>query len=289
MPGDGRSLAGVGTPCDSLERLPTSYREALTVLNNAVFSQAPAADGPLYFEDLGRGGPSSLTVPAEREGELLTRTRMGDFAAVSALLDEILAGAAGRGAGSFIAMQSFFYSLLSTALKAAEGTGLPLTALVDERRIMELGSAREMREYLLPLYRAICDSQAWQRAGHALRARTEILQHIDENCLDNGISLRTIASRFGVSVPYLSRFIKDQTGENFVEYVARRRIARAKEMLAAGDVTIEQVSQSVGYVNLLTFRRAFKRYEGVNPGDYRGSVARGRPAPERAAQPTYRI
>ena len=74
-----------------------------------------------------------------------------------------------------------------------------------------------------------------------------------------------------------------------MEYVARRRIARAKEMLAAGNVTIEQVSQSVGYINPLTFRRAFKRYEGVNPGDYRGSVARGRPAPERAAQPTYRI
>ena len=123
-----------------------------------------------------------------------------------------------------------------------------------------------------------------------MRARAEILQFIEENCLDNGISLRSVASRFGISVPYLSRFVKEQTGENFIDYVARRRIARAKQILQSGGATIEQVSQRVGYINPLTFRRVFKKYEGVNPGDYRGSVARGGQRESNApTEPVYRI
>jgi len=286
--GAGTPIVGVGRSCGGLQRLHASFREALSAVNYSFLRRGDAAGAPVYFDDI--GGPGSIVAfPAAYEEELLNKARRGDFGPVARLIDGLI-GQNAQALSSTVAMHCFFYNLLSTALKAAEGTGLALADLVDERSIMALGTPQEMKDHVSAIFRRICAATASRREGRAVRARDEILRFIDENCLDNGISLRAIADRFEVSVPYLSRFVKEHTGENFVEYVARRRIARAKEMLATGSATIERVSHEVGYVNPLTFRRAFRKYEGVNPGDYRGTVAAGRAgARERSGQPSYRI
>jgi AraC-like DNA-binding protein len=280
-PGAGaRGVAGVGGACAGLEDLHRSFREAQAALSHRVFRRGADEGATSFFEDIGGGEGAEIVLPAAREEELLNRTRGGDFGPVQSVLESLFTHNA-PALSSTITMHCFFYDLLSTALKAAEGTELTVAELVDERRIMALAGAQEMKDHLSSIFRRICAATASRREGRAVRARADMLGFIDENCLDRDISLRVIAGRFGVSVPYLSRFIKEQTGESFVEYVARRRIARAKQMLAAGASTIEQVSRTVGYDNPLTFRRAFRKYEGVNPGDYRGTVARAVPPASR--------
>jgi AraC-like DNA-binding protein len=268
-------LAGVGSPCADLASLHRSYREALAAVSTAAFSRKQPAGEVLHFADLGGEGVSTFDLPQEREEELLNKVRMGSWARVRELLDELLERNAPVLSSSFVTMQCFFYTLLSTALKAADGTGIPIAELVDEPSIMSLRSATDLGDQLRAIFKRICDANEGQRAGHILRIRDELLRHVDERCLDPGISLRSIAAQFDVSVPYLSRFIKEHTGENFVEYVARRRIAKAKQLLENGTDTVEQVARRVGYLNTLTFRRAFRKYEGVNPVDFRGSTAGG--------------
>ncbi|MDD6682441.1 MAG: helix-turn-helix domain-containing protein [Clostridiales bacterium] len=49
----------------------------------------------------------------------------------------------------------------------------------------------------------------------------------------------------------------------------RRRIALAKEfLLQEENITIKELAQKVGFSNDVTFRRLFKKYEGLLPSEY---------------------
>lgn len=93
------------------------------------------------------------------------------------------------------------------------------------------------------------------------------LSYIEEN-IGRAIQLSEAAKYIGVSEPYLSSFFKKRMNENFIPYVNRRKVKRAKELLADG-LMVYQVSDMLGYENSTYFSKVFKRLEGVTPEAYR--------------------
>ena len=92
------------------------------------------------------------------------------------------------------------------------------------------------------------------------RAREIIDQQFQEE-----VSLRTIAGMVNVSASHFSEVFKKATGMNFVEYVARVRVEKARNMLQNPNARISEVAFEVGFQSLSQFNRAFKRYSGVTP------------------------
>lgn len=72
-----------------------------------------------------------------------------------------------------------------------------------------------------------------------------------------------------MSYSYLSRYFKQQTGCNFIYYLYRLRIDKAKEMLKNSGFKINQIAENVGFSDVNNFIRMFKKYEGITPGKYR--------------------
>ena len=58
-------------------------------------------------------------------------------------------------------------------------------------------------------------------------------------------------------------------GENFLEYVNLMRIERAKKLLREDEASIKEIAWQVGFNSDITFRRLFKKYEGISASDYR--------------------
>jgi len=98
----------------------------------------------------------------------------------------------------------------------------------------------------------------------------EIISYINDNYIDSSLSLTSLADKIDISPTYLSRFIKNQIGHNFSDYLNKKRIEASKPLLIKND-TIIQVALQVGFDNDLTFRRAFKKYEGITPGQYKNN------------------
>ena len=67
----------------------------------------------------------------------------------------------------------------------------------------------------------------------------------------------------------MSSLFKIRFGKNFSEYLWEMRLEKAKGLLLGTDQTIDQISTSVGYVNVSSFRRKFKQEVGVSPSQYR--------------------
>ncbi|WP_379142515.1 helix-turn-helix domain-containing protein [Paenibacillus sp. sgz500992] len=84
------------------------------------------------------------------------------------------------------------------------------------------------------------------------------------------ISLQGIADRINVNASYLSRVFKQETGENFVNFLTRLRMEKAKSMLREKNMRVYEVAERVGYPNTAYFSKLFKKLCGMTPEEYRG-------------------
>lgn len=106
------------------------------------------------------------------------------------------------------------------------------------------------------------------------RSESDIIQsaldYIEEN-ISRSIQLSDAARYIGVSEPYLSSFFKSTMKENFIPYVNRMKVKRAKQLLSEGKM-VYQVSELLGFENSTYFTKVFKKIEGVTPEQYRKKI-----------------
>lgn len=97
-----------------------------------------------------------------------------------------------------------------------------------------------------------------------------ILDYMEHNYAD--ITLKQMAEFFSYSERQLSRIIKTATGKNYEALIRDLRMRRAKELLEYSDLSISEISDSLGYYDTSNFRQAFKKYYRTTPADYRARI-----------------
>jgi transcriptional regulator GlxA family with amidase domain len=95
-----------------------------------------------------------------------------------------------------------------------------------------------------------------------------------EKMLQQGLSLSELAADLAVSERTLNRHFKMATGLAPLEYLQNLRIEVAKQLLESRPISLDAVSQRVGYGDLSTFRQLFKRKTGLSPREYQRRFAR---------------
>ena len=94
-----------------------------------------------------------------------------------------------------------------------------------------------------------------------------------EKSLRQGFSLSDLARHLAVSERTLNRRFKIATGKAPLQYLQSLRVDVAKRLLEGRAASVETVSARVGYNDLSTFRRLFKRETGLSPRDYQRRFA----------------
>ncbi|WP_113671956.1 response regulator transcription factor [Vallitalea guaymasensis] len=94
------------------------------------------------------------------------------------------------------------------------------------------------------------------------------IKNITKNNYQN-ITLQHVADKVNISPSYLSKYFKSKTGENFSDYVLKIKMEKARELLMDIKYKTYEVSELVGYTNPKNFTRAFKKYFGQSPRNYR--------------------
>ena len=84
-----------------------------------------------------------------------------------------------------------------------------------------------------------------------------------------GVSLAAMGIAAGLGRRTLLRRFANATGMTPIEYCRAVRIARARELLEGGDTSQKQIAQSLGYRDVASFARVFRKAVGSAPGAYR--------------------
>ena len=101
------------------------------------------------------------------------------------------------------------------------------------------------------------------------KARKFIRENLEER-----ISLTEVARAVRVNRSYLSERFKEVTGENFVSYIARARVEKARALLANSGARISEIAFAAGFQSLSQFNRVFKKRCGQSPRAYREALRR---------------
>ncbi|MGD6778581.1 response regulator transcription factor [Sutcliffiella horikoshii] len=88
------------------------------------------------------------------------------------------------------------------------------------------------------------------------------------------ITLQEIADRFYLSREHISRKFKQEYHENITDYVTRIRMEKAKELLANPNLKIYEIAYHIGYQNEKYFSKVYKKFFGMTPNEYRGSLVK---------------
>jgi AraC family transcriptional regulator of adaptative response / methylphosphotriester-DNA alkyltransferase methyltransferase len=111
-----------------------------------------------------------------------------------------------------------------------------------------------------------------------VRLRTSLLAEanaIVEREYASDLSLDDIARRVASSRRQLQRAYAEIGRTTFRDYLTRVRMDRAAEMLTGQALTVREVAHRVGYRQPAQFAKAFRRYRGVAPSDFRASASTG--------------
>lgn len=94
-----------------------------------------------------------------------------------------------------------------------------------------------------------------------------------------GVSLAAMAAAAGLERRTLLRRFASATGMAPIEYCRVVRIARARELLEGGNSSQKQIAQWLGYKDVASFARVFRKAVGSAPGTYRKRFARNSISP----------
>lgn len=90
-----------------------------------------------------------------------------------------------------------------------------------------------------------------------------------ENHYGEEIQVKTLAEELEITPNYFSQIFKAQMGENFIDYLNKFRVKKARKLLDEPGLKIYQISELVGYSNYKYFNQIFRKYMGCTPKEYR--------------------
>ena len=93
-------------------------------------------------------------------------------------------------------------------------------------------------------------------------------EYIRKN-LHADLSLTALSNVAHLHPSYLSRLFKEATGQNLNRYILDLRMQLAQRLLRGSHEKIQSIAQKTGYITPQTFNRAFKKYTGFTPNEYR--------------------
>jgi len=106
-----------------------------------------------------------------------------------------------------------------------------------------------------------------------------VLAHVDEH-LGERVTVGHLAAVAHISAFHFARMFKRTTGMPPHAYMTRRRIERAKELLASGARSVTDVCMEVGFSSVGSFSALFARRVGVAPRDWQRRVRTVLPSAE---------
>lgn len=93
-------------------------------------------------------------------------------------------------------------------------------------------------------------------------------QYVVKN-IDNDVSLAHVSNELNISKNYFCALFKNETGENFLTFVTRTKMERAKILLKNDNMKVYEVCDYLGYNDTTYFTRIFKKYSNMTPYEYK--------------------
>ena len=219
-----------------------------------------------------REGTAGILYPIEKDLELVRYIRAGNKEGALAVVEELL-NRGGTELPDVRWMKYCMYNTVGVIIKAVETGGTEVEEIREQlvsrsEEIFNNLTYGEISVKIAELVDTVCSFFESRKKSHNFGLNRRITSFIDGNLGNVNLCLTMIAETFGMNTKYLSRFYREQNGISINDYIHTNRLGRAKNLLA-GDTSVKEIAERIGYGHIVTFIRIFKQREGMTPGKYR--------------------
>ncbi len=132
--------------------------------------------------------------------------------------------------------------------------------------IASLDTLDELEDYLKQFFGEIIPLLA--RGAGEVNYGERIVRYLEEHYREE-IVFEDMAKEIGISYSYMRKITYEVTGKSLIEQLNHLRIEKAKAMLLESKLSIAQIASEVGYANVQSFNRFFRKFEGMPPSGYK--------------------
>lgn len=260
-----------------LAGIPVAYQEALSALEYRMVMGSGEIIRYKDLPDAGAGHESSYYYPLHVEQQLINLVKIGDYEQSKAMIDEIIEINVSDASLSVPLAKCLMFDLISTMLKTIDEMGASnkrefMNQVNPIDRLTACTTIKEMSVQIGDVLKQVCQSIQNDRKQEHNQLSQQIIAYVKTNFSSADLNITMIGDVFDLTPSYLSKQFKAQTGEALLELINKTRIEEAKKLLLVQSSSIVEIARRVGYDDINTFNRIFKKYEGITPGKYKDIV-----------------
>lgn len=264
---------GIGRICSGIEKIKTSYNEAVRALKYKIYQ---GKNEIINILSINHEPEELYSYLSEKQPLIVNNLKIGNYAEIEKIVNEMFDEITHDKKPSYEYIQTVLTKVINSILELIVNYRKTVKEIFSSERdlykeLMEKETIDEIRVWLLEICKEVARSINDLQITHFSKNIEKVLEFIDQN-LHKEISLRDVADCIGLSSGYVSSLFKEHLGKNYIDYLNGMRIDRAKKLLKETRINISEVGFRVGFNNVQTFLRTFKKYEGVTPGQFRDSL-----------------
>ncbi len=257
---------GIGNIYSDIKEFNKSYNEAMTALKCALPEKAVIHYKSIDADTLCVKSPR---YPIELENKLIEQMKFGNIESAVSDADHIFL-LLSESYKTPARLKEAVYEFIAIIKRAVIQMGIPLTSPTDTGMLSELVELSSVEEIELwgknHIHHLIRQTEKWSSKNAELFSM--VFDYTNKN-FSKDITLESAASEAGLTSQYLSRIFKEKCGINFIDYITKKRMEYAKELLKKSNESIKKISKLSGYEDPNYFCRIFKKENGMSPKQYR--------------------
>lgn len=257
---------GFGNVTDALDTISASYEAARTALENGMLHHR---DSIIFYDDLEIPAISEQRYPFTADSEITAAIKNTNVTALDTNLDNF-----------FETIKNFSYNQIRRYVSHLDDTlqqfeyfnGLNTVSMDND-----LTDQPHMLSEYKDLFRNRClyDIQTLTEIKLHSHSKDTLIKQVQTFVVDNiynpNLSVIMIAENVGLSVNYLRNIYKENTGESLSAYITNHKLENIYELLSKTDMSIQEISDKLGFATKNYFFTFFKKHTGMTPSQYRNN------------------
>lgn len=256
------SISNIGMGVFDINRI---YRQAIEF---AEYKYVLGEEIVITPEDIDIQRDIKYTFTQERENWLINFLKLGEKARAIDLIDSVLYLEPKENMQDIKRLQCITYDVAAALIRFCCEEELSKEVFNEGEFLESLMNAKNI-ESMYTLISDAVEQICSQYTPENNLFVNNVTSYIDKVYSDNSISVTSISEHFGLHPTYMSNLFKEKTGIGLLEYINKVRINKSIEIMMNTNLTINEISEKVGYLNANTYIRVFKKLMGVTPNKYR--------------------